>query len=40
MYIELVFYVMLLGHILGDFYFQSDKLAEEKDKSLRALLKH
>lgn len=40
MYIELVFYVMLLGHILGDFYFQSDKLAEEKDKSLRAVLKH
>lgn len=40
MYIELVFYVMLLGHVLSDFYFQTDELAEEKEKSYKAVLFH
>lgn len=31
---------LLIGHLLGDFYFQSSKLAVAKDKSFIQLLKH
>ena len=40
MYIELVFYVMLLGHVLADFYFQSDAVAKAKGKSFKAFFIH
>lgn len=35
-----VFYVFLMGHLLGDFYFQSDELANKKKTSIKELLKH
>lgn len=34
------FVVFLLAHTLGDFYFQTDKLAEQKDKSLSKAFLH
>lgn len=40
MYIELVFYVMLLGHVLADFYFQSDEIAKAKGTSFKAFFIH
>lgn len=40
MHIELVFIVLMLGHILGDFYFQSDKLAKERKLKYAAVVKH
>ena len=33
-------YILLIGHFLGDFYLQSDKLAREKEKSLKAFFVH
>ena len=35
-----IFKLFLIGHVLGDFYFQSSDLARNKDKSLKELLKH
>ncbi len=35
-----VFLILLFAHILGDFYFQSDKLAEEKNIYINKVLKH
>lgn len=32
--------ILLLGHVLGDFYFQSDKMAEDKKENSGALLCH
>lgn len=29
-----------IGHILGDFYFQTDKMAQEKDERLTGVIKH
>ena len=40
MEIDLVFIVMLTGHILGDFYFQTNQMATEKTKKFSAVLKH
>lgn len=34
------FLLLLLGHILGDFYFQSDRLSKEKDEKLAGVWKH
>lgn len=31
---------MIIGHILGDFYAQTDKIAKEKKHSIRMLIKH
>lgn len=36
----MVFKIFILGHILGDFYFQSEKMAEEKKKDYKVLLQH
>lgn len=36
----LIFKTMLIGHLLGDFYFQSGKLAENKIESHISLIKH
>lgn len=38
--IDLVFLVLLLGHVLGDFYFQTDKMAGEKKEKYAAALGH
>ena len=32
--------LMLIAHILGDFYFQTDKMASEKDNSLKGVIIH
>lgn len=40
MQIDLVFIVIMLGHILGDFYFQSDKLAKKRQEKYSAVLLH
>ena len=32
--------LMLIAHILGDFYFQTDKIASEKDNSLKGVIIH
>lgn len=32
--------LFLLGHVLGDFYFQTDQMAEKKDKSLKWVWVH
>ncbi len=37
---RLCFIIYLLIHILGDYYFQGEKLAEEKCLSLRKVLRH
>ena len=36
----LIFKTTLIGHLLGDFYFQSSKLAKNKIKSKRSLITH
>ncbi|WP_440895509.1 DUF3307 domain-containing protein [Amphibacillus sp. Q70] len=38
--IKIVLLLFLIGHVLGDFYLQSAKLAVGKDKSFNKLLKH
>ena len=35
-----VFIVLLLGHILGDYYFQSDELARRREREWRAVILH
>ena len=30
----------MIGHILGDFYFQTDKIASEKDKNFKGVMTH
>lgn len=37
---KLFIYLALIAHFLGDFYFQSDALAESKNKSLKKTLVH
>ena len=32
--------LMMIGHILGDFYFQTDKIASEKDKKFKGVMTH
>ena len=32
--------LMMIGHILGDFYFQTDKIASEKDKNFKGVMTH
>ena len=32
--------LFLIGHVLGDFYLQSSKMAKDKDKSFKELIKH
>lgn len=34
------FILLFLGHILGDFYIQTGKMAEKKEKSLKCVLTH
>jgi len=34
------FILLLLGHVLGDYYIQTGKMAEKKEKSLRWVLIH
>jgi len=38
--IDLVFVLLVLGHVLGDFYFQTDKMVEEKESSTKVLIFH
>jgi len=38
--IKIVLCLFLIGHVLGDFYLQSSKLAEEKNKIFIELIKH
>lgn len=40
MQIDLVFIVMLIGHILGDFYFQTNEMVKNRKKCFSAVLKH
>jgi hypothetical protein len=35
-----ILFTLLLGHALGDFYFQSDRIAQEKKQKLGVLLLH
>lgn len=35
-----LFWALLLGHLLGDFYFQTEKMAADKQKYWPVLLKH
>ena len=37
---KLIFVILLTGHFLGDFYFQSQLMAEEKNKKCRIMIKH
>lgn len=37
---NIVFHLMLIGHLLGDFYFQSAKTAAQKDEKWSELMKH
>jgi uncharacterized membrane protein (UPF0182 family) len=37
---KIIFILLLFAHILGDFYFQSQKFAEQKEKSIYKLLLH
>lgn len=32
--------LMMIGHILGDFYFQTGKIASEKDKNFKGVMTH
>ena len=32
--------ILGIGHVLGDFYFQTDKMAQQKDKSWKGIVKH
>ncbi|MFA9377872.1 MAG: DUF3307 domain-containing protein [Lachnotalea sp.] len=34
------FFLLLLGHILGEFYIQTRKMAEKKEKSIKWVLIH
>lgn len=36
----MVFKLLCVGHVLGDFYFQSDKMAKEKGKKWRIVILH
>ena len=38
--INIILILFLIGHVLGEFYFQTDKLAIDKDKSITKLLLH
>ena len=38
--IKYLILIMLSLHVLGDFYFQSEKLAENKEKSYSCLFRH
>ncbi len=40
MKIDLILIVMLLGHVLADFYFQTRKMVDNKEKSIRAVFLH
>lgn len=40
MVINMIFLLFFLGHILGDFYFQTSKMAKQKEKSYGVVLKH
>lgn len=40
MHIDLVYMVLMLAHILGDFYLQSDKMAKDRKKKYVAVGKH
>ena len=40
MYVDLIFIVLLVSHVLGDFYFQSDKMAKERKRKYIAVFKH
>lgn len=40
MTINLVFVLLILGHVLGDFYFQTDKMVEDKEGYSKALIAH
>ncbi len=33
-------FLLLLAHVLGDFYFQTEKIAKEKDECYRGIVKH
>ena len=35
-----IFTALLIGHFLGDFYFQSDAMANEKDKDIKVMCGH
>lgn len=37
---NMVFHSMLIGHLLGDFYFQSSKTAVQKEEKWSVLIKH
>ena len=32
--------ILGIGHVLGNFYFQTDKISEEKDKSFKGVIIH
>ena len=32
--------LFMLGHVLGDFYFQTDSMAKEKEEKFKGVLKH
>lgn len=36
----MVFKVLMIGHLLGDFYFQSDQLAVDKGKQIKSMFLH
>lgn len=38
--IDLVFIIMLVGHVLGDFYFQTNKMVKNRKKHFSAVVKH
>ena len=40
MNIDIVFIVLLIGHVLADFYFQTEKLAEKKKTKISAVFLH
>lgn len=37
---NIMFWLLMCGHLLGDFYFQTQKLVDEKKNSKLSLLKH
>ena len=40
MSVDLVFIVMLIGHVLGDFYLQTEKIVKKRKESIRAVFLH
>lgn len=36
----MIYRVLILGHVLGDFYFQSDRMARRKKREMKVLAKH